>query len=150
MKNTWWFCEQHMPWEGLPFGFSWFVGCFRYSGSLVTSKLFFWLWSLVHCIVFAWILTLKTEQPVAIGESWSEPTNLQYGVPQGSILGPVLFTVYTGSLHLVFFWKLMELAITFLQVTLSCGPISGLKILMKTNIGIKAFISLVWLEKLDG
>ena len=37
------------------------------------------------------------EQCVAIGESRSEPTALQYGVPQSSILGAVLFTVYTGS-----------------------------------------------------
>ena len=38
------------------------------------------------------------EQCVAIGESRSEPTALQYGVPQGSVLGPVLFTVHTGIL----------------------------------------------------
>ena len=38
------------------------------------------------------------EQCVAIGESRSEPTALQYGVLKGSVLGPVLFTVYTGTL----------------------------------------------------
>ena len=70
------------------------------------------------------------EQCVAIGESRSEPTALQYGVPQGSVLGPVMFTVYTGTLAI-----LLEAhgVTTFLQMTRSCT--SGLKILMKPNIG---------------
>ena len=38
------------------------------------------------------------EQCVVIGKSRSEPTALQYGVLQGTVLGPVLFTVYTGTL----------------------------------------------------
>ena len=38
------------------------------------------------------------EQCGAIGEPQSEPTTLQYGVPQVSVLVPVLFTVYTGTL----------------------------------------------------
>ena len=35
---------------------------------------------------------------MAIGESRSEPTTLWYVVLQGSVVGPVLFTVYTGTL----------------------------------------------------
>ena len=35
---------------------------------------------------------------MAIGESRSEPMALQYDVPQDFVLGPVLFTVYTGTL----------------------------------------------------
>ena len=41
------------------------------------------------------------EQCAAIGESRSEPTALHYGVTQGSVLGLVLLTVYTGTLALL-------------------------------------------------
>ena len=76
------------------------------------------------------------EQYVAIGESRSEPTPLQYGVPQGSVLGPVLFTVYTGTL--AFLLEAHGVSYHFfLQMTRSCT--SRLKILMKPNIGFHLF-----------
>ena len=46
---------------------------------------------------FESFLTSRT-QTVHLGQTQSDPSELLQGVPQGSVLGPVLFTLYTGPI----------------------------------------------------
>ena len=41
-------------------------------------------------------------QRVKVGESRSDPVSLHYGVPRGSVLGPILFMLYTCPLGQIF------------------------------------------------
>ena len=51
-----------------------------------------------------WVISYLTgrQQFVQIDDVMSDPTNISFGVPQGSILGPVLFNLYVNDLSETF------------------------------------------------
>ena len=52
----------------------------------------------------AWLTSYleNRQQSVQINESFSESVFIKYGIPQGSVLGPILFSLYTTPLSSIF------------------------------------------------
>jgi len=81
--------------------------------------------------LFSFLLEYLSDrnQQVGIGTAWSEPTLCTAGVPQGSVLGPLLFTIFTSPIKNIakhFGIQLQYYAdITQLHISLSHIDLSG-------------------------
>ena len=58
----------------------------------------------LHGDVLEWIRSFLhgRVQVVRVGSSKSDPADLRYGVPQGSVLGPLLYIIYTADIVRIF------------------------------------------------
>ena len=92
-QGLWWYAESPRQPRGHVFSTSWPVSHLWYG----------WSWDSNFGITdtaLAWIRSYLGDcsQKVAVGKAKSDPVTLAFGVPQGSIPGPILFTLYTSPL----------------------------------------------------
>ena len=64
----------------------------------LTDRLSDWYGIFGHAQIWFSSYLQNRHQSVKIADTFSDKVTLSYGVPQGSVLGPVLFTLYTTPL----------------------------------------------------
>ena len=61
------------------------------------------------------------QQCTGIGTSQSDPLTVTHGIPQGSILGPLLFTLYMNDLPTVIKFSIIKYYVDDAKIYLSCA-----------------------------
>ena len=77
-------------------------------------------WFGITGMALNWVSSYLSErtQQIKLGDTLSSRVNLPFGVPQGSVLGPLLFTLYTTPLAQSF--KATQSHIIYMPMTVNC------------------------------
>ena len=91
-------------------------------------------------IVLKWLSSYLSErsQKVVMSNWESSAQNIRYGIPQGSILGPLLFLLYINDLPLYLEYSMSDLYAD--DTTVHCSSCLVSDINYKLNVDLKMFL----------